>query len=287
VDAGSTDDSVEIIRKYVPWLTYWVAEKDRGQSHAINKGWARSTGDIWAWLNADDLYLPGAIGRAVEALHQDPANAILYSDGLRIDETLLRQKLVKGGSLDARLLLMGSNGLHIPQPTVFMRQFAVRAVGGLDESLPMAMDFDLWVKLSLRYRLGYLEGPPLAILREHALQKTNTRQFEGLRCALVVLERGFQDSRCPACVNFRGNNSYSRICLELAFLYLRNYKDYRKFISYFLSAWESQPAKTMQRLANKGITGLYRQMMPESIKRLIRRLRGTENRGWLTTGTGL
>ena len=70
IDGGSTDESVTIIEKYAPWLAYWVSEPDRGQSHAINKGFARATGEIYAWLNSDDYYWPGAIVIAARAVLQ-------------------------------------------------------------------------------------------------------------------------------------------------------------------------------------------------------------------------
>ena len=71
IDGGSTDGSVEIIKKYESKLTYWVSEPHRGQSHAINKGWQRATGEIVAWLNSDDTYEPDAIRRVVEFLQKN------------------------------------------------------------------------------------------------------------------------------------------------------------------------------------------------------------------------
>jgi len=281
IDGGSTDGSVDIIRKYEPWLAYWVSEPDRGQSHAINKGWERATGDILAYLNSDDLYCPGAIGRAMEGLRENPEYALVYSDGLWIDETSFHWKPCKSGPLDARHLLT-VKGTYIPQPTVFMRRSGLMAVGGLDKSLHMAMDFDLWVKLALRYPLGYLEGRPLAMLRDHALKKTSTRELEGLRCSLTVIDRGLQDPKCPPGITYRGNSVYAWLCLEMASFYFRKNKDYRNSIFYFLSAWKSQPAKTMRRLAGKGVVSLYRMLVPNLIQQSIRRLRGTENLGWLT-----
>src|SRR5437773_6556922 len=85
IDGGSTDGSVEVVKKYEPWLTYWVSEPDRGQSHAINKGWQRAHGDVLAWLNSDDTYNPDALRCAAEALQQNPAAGMVYSDMNYID----------------------------------------------------------------------------------------------------------------------------------------------------------------------------------------------------------
>jgi glycosyltransferase involved in cell wall biosynthesis len=86
IDGGSTDGSVEIIRQYAPRLAYWESGPDRGQCHAINKGLARARGEIVAWLNSDDLLLPGAVQAAVAALAACPEAALVYADGLWIDE---------------------------------------------------------------------------------------------------------------------------------------------------------------------------------------------------------
>lgn len=77
IDGGSTDGSVDILRQYFPWLTYCCSEPDRGQSHAINKGFARATGEILAWLNSDDLYYPGAIWRAAEAMTESGSDIVI------------------------------------------------------------------------------------------------------------------------------------------------------------------------------------------------------------------
>ncbi len=87
IDGGSTDGSLEIIKKYEPWLAYRVSERDRGQSHAINKGWQRARGEILAWLNSDDTYNPGAIRCAVEALRANPGVAMVSSEMTYTDDS--------------------------------------------------------------------------------------------------------------------------------------------------------------------------------------------------------
>jgi cellulose synthase/poly-beta-1,6-N-acetylglucosamine synthase-like glycosyltransferase len=87
-DAGSSDGSVEAIRKYEPWLTFWVSEQDRGQAHAINKGLARASGEIVAWLNSDDTYRPGALAAAAAAATRHPDAAVVYADANWVDTAL-------------------------------------------------------------------------------------------------------------------------------------------------------------------------------------------------------
>ncbi|WP_322508462.1 glycosyltransferase family 2 protein, partial [Anaerolinea sp.] len=86
VDGGSTDGSVDIIRRYADRLAWWVSEPDRGQTDAINKGFAHAHGEILAWLNSDDTYQPGAVRAAVEALEKHPEAAMVYGDAHYIDE---------------------------------------------------------------------------------------------------------------------------------------------------------------------------------------------------------
>ena len=84
LDGGSTDESVAVIERYAPWLAHWASAPDDGPAQAINRGLARATGDILCWLNADDLYLPGALWAAAEALTRQPAVALVYGEGLSL-----------------------------------------------------------------------------------------------------------------------------------------------------------------------------------------------------------
>ena len=86
IDGGSTDNSIEIIKKYEPWLTYWVSEKDRGQSHAINKGFEHATGEIYGWLNSDDYFLPRALKAFAQASIKDKNSVAWAGSALEINK---------------------------------------------------------------------------------------------------------------------------------------------------------------------------------------------------------
>ena len=85
IDGGSTDETVSVLESYRDRF-FWVSEPDRGQAHAINKGWKRAKGDILAWLNSDDMYLPGAISNAVRYLTDHPEIGLVYGDGYHVAE---------------------------------------------------------------------------------------------------------------------------------------------------------------------------------------------------------
>ena len=88
IDGGSTDNSLEVIRKYTDRISYWVSEPDEGQSHAINKGWSMATGDIIAWINADDVYCPGAFSLVAKAFENNPDAVMVIGSGSSYDITL-------------------------------------------------------------------------------------------------------------------------------------------------------------------------------------------------------
>lgn len=148
MDGGSTDGSVEIIRRYDPWITKWVSEPDRGQTHAINKGLSQGSGEIFTWLNSDDILVPNSLFHVAEMYRQNP-NAVGWVGGCYLispEGVLLTTELPRGLT-QAELADWYHTG-YIFQPSCFFSANAYRKIGGLDESLNYSMDFDLWIRLA-------------------------------------------------------------------------------------------------------------------------------------------
>lgn len=155
-DGGSTDASAEIIaqyaRDYPDRIRWWCSEKDSGQPQAINKGLARATGEVVAWINSDDCYLPGAISAAVRQLGSRPELGLVYGELELIDE---RGRCV--GDFRTREYTFAdqlTQRLTIPQPSSFWRSSVVRDVGGVREDLHYAFDFEYWIRIGRRYRIA-------------------------------------------------------------------------------------------------------------------------------------
>ena len=153
VDGGSTDGSVEIIHRYADHLAWWVSEPDQGQTDALNKGFARAKGEILAWLNSDDTYLPHAVSEAVEFLQGNPQVGMVYGDANLIDQDGQVIGRFPARQTDYPRLRRGY--VHIPQQASFFRTSLWRQVGPLDPTFFFAMDYDLWVRLAKISRLQY------------------------------------------------------------------------------------------------------------------------------------
>ena len=146
VDGGSSDGSVDIIRRYSNRLAWWVSEKDRGQTDAINKGFASTSGEILAWLNSDDTYEVNAVREAVAFLQNRPEVGMVYGDANFIDENGRIIGRFPAARTTYKRLRRGY--VHIPQQSAFWRADLWRKVGPLDPSFYFAMDYDLWVRLA-------------------------------------------------------------------------------------------------------------------------------------------
>ena len=189
VDGGSTDGTVDILTEY-PHLT-WVSEPDRGQSDALNKGFRQARGAIIGWLNADDVYRPGAIRTAVAFLRERPDVAGVYSDCSFIDEQGKPFYLSAARKFDIRTLLLED---YIPQPTVFLRRRAIEDAGPLDESLRYVMDWEYWLRIGACHRLARIPGVALASFRLCQGTKSNDKAPEFDLEYLRVLDALFKQA---------------------------------------------------------------------------------------------
>jgi glycosyltransferase involved in cell wall biosynthesis len=170
VDGGSADGSLGIIKKYAQQISWWVSEVDKGQTDAINKGFNRARGQIFAWLNSDDTYEPGAISAAVAYLQEHPDAGMVYADCNFIDEQGHVIGRFEAAQTDYKRLRQGF--VHIPQQAMFFRAGLWHQVGPLDPSFFFAMDYDLWVRIAARVPIKYLPGQTWANFRIHTSGKT-------------------------------------------------------------------------------------------------------------------
>ena len=178
IDGGSTDESIDVIKKFEKNITFWVSEPDGGQSDAINKGFQRASGDLVAWLNADDYYLPGAFQNVVKAYSINQKAPFYFGDGLRVDETgSVISPFFPSGTLyfDRQALVMGLN--YILQPSTFISRSSLELAGNLDTNLHYGMDSDLWMRLS-KFGEPCTIPATLSASREYAETKTASGSFK-------------------------------------------------------------------------------------------------------------
>ncbi len=171
VDGASTDGSLEIICSYADRLTWWVSEKDSGQSEAVNKGLRRARGEIVGWLNSDDIYLPGAVSAAVAVFGSSPDAAVVYGDALAIDADGKPFNLMCARQYSL-VDLMAFN--IICQPAAFMRRSVLERVGYLNPAYHLLMDNLLWMNLARLAPLVYVPQT-WAAARYHDQAKNRTR----------------------------------------------------------------------------------------------------------------
>lgn len=176
IDGGSTDGSIDILREYSGHFTYWVSEPDRGQSHALNKGFARATGEILTWLNSDDVLLPGALAAVGEIFAQYPQIQWLTGQPANLDANdHLRVFPLKTGRFRAfiRRGWYHGRGLgFIRQEGTFWRRGLWEKTGAsVNEEKHYAMDDDLWRRFAQHADLVTVDKP-LAAFRAHEAQKT-------------------------------------------------------------------------------------------------------------------
>jgi glycosyltransferase involved in cell wall biosynthesis len=175
VDGGSSDGSVEIIRKYASRLAWWVSEPDKGQADAINKGFQHAHGEIVAWINSDDLYYsPKTISHAVLALQAHPEVGMVYGDGVMVDGEL---RLLDWHRYQ-QYMLKDLLAFHVLlQPAVVMRQTALAEAGYLRAEFHMVLDHSLWIKIASRHPILHIDEF-WAVERTHEGAKTTAQAMK-------------------------------------------------------------------------------------------------------------
>jgi glycosyltransferase involved in cell wall biosynthesis len=157
IDGGSTDRTIDIIRKYEPWLAYWMSEQDRGQAQAINKGFRKATGDILAWLNADDLYEKGTLQQISQVLNAESGPHVVFGDSAFVDKWGSRVGTYKGVNRSFYRKLCYWRGWDVPQPTVFVSRSVLNSIGMLDENLHLALDYEWFLRAAELYEFVHLD----------------------------------------------------------------------------------------------------------------------------------
>jgi GT2 family glycosyltransferase len=189
IDGASSDGSLEIIKKYADKLAWWISEKDGGQAEAINKGFARASGDVVGWLNSDDYYLPDTISAAVKVFEDNPDVVLVYGNMLAVDEHGKTFNTLKYKQLSLEDLLCFQ---IIGQPAVFMRRSALQKTSGLDPSFHYLLDHLLWIQLAQHGRILHVDQTWSAA-RYHTEAKNRAKAAEFGREAFRILDVIKQD----------------------------------------------------------------------------------------------
>ena len=219
IDGGSSDGSVELIRRYAPWLTYWVSERDEGQNDAINKGWQRATGQMLAWLNSDDLYEPSALYHVAAAHAAHPTAGLLHGLCLEFDATGMTRMI--GGPYDmlTAITISFDKGGNVAQPAAFVTRQVMDRVGRLDTRLKQSMDKDLWQRTAALSEVVFLPQV-LARFRVHFEQLSQQRArdpnfFIGYE-RLMALKNLFSMSGLPTPVLRARRRALAKVHLDFA-----------------------------------------------------------------------
>jgi glycosyltransferase involved in cell wall biosynthesis len=190
MDGGSEDESVEILKSYGGHLEF-VSVRDRGQTDAINRGFARARGDILCWLNSDDLFVPGVIPRVVRAFEDHPHVDFVYGRGWNIAES---GEIEDAGVLTFDLWKLIHQRNFIQQPSCFFRRSLIDRVGPVDERLHYVMDWDLWIRFAA-YRGLYVDEF-WSYNRVHRQNKTQSGHFRRWAEIRRMVSR-YTDARWP------------------------------------------------------------------------------------------
>lgn len=171
IDGGSTDGTTELVMDYKEYVSYFKSEKDSGQSSAINEGFKQATGDIFAWINSDDFYLQGAFSQVASLFEKDSAIDVVIGAGEIVTKECVFLKDIRPMEMVRSNLLMWESDKWIMQQSCFWKAAIWHRSGGVDESLHLLMDYDLWLRYS-DFAKSCTTDSVLAVMRYYPDAKT-------------------------------------------------------------------------------------------------------------------
>jgi glycosyltransferase involved in cell wall biosynthesis len=243
IDGGSTDGSVDIIRKYEPWLAYWISEPDKGQADAINKGFERSTGQFLSWINSDDYFYPGFVHRTIVAFQARPEVDFLYSDVDVAWGTGGQKTRRYGESLpfEERLRTMR---MRIPQQSSMWRRSVVERVGVLDPRWHVVLDREFFVRVGLECKMEYLPGA-VALFRHHSQSKSISEKRQWITEMPIMYQEFFEREDLPGGILALKNETMSAAYMFCA-RYAYDCDGLVMYLKYVLKAVKAFPRLLLQ-----------------------------------------
>jgi len=239
IDGGSTDETVSILCEYESDPRFhWLSERDEGQSDAINKGWSRCQGDILAWLNSDDTYIPGAIRSQISFLESHASVDIVYGKAITVDTSGQYLGMLATRPFSQYELL---RLCYIPQPTVFLRRQTIERTGPVDVSFHYTMDYDYWLRASLNCVFAY-NPEMIAAFRLHQESKTVASAVRFNSESERAVRRYFQHDSVPALLQRRRNQICADLMLRLSIDYAWS-NDHAHALRYLYKSFAYHPLR--------------------------------------------
>ena len=191
IDGGSTDNTIEVVRRYESKITYWVSEKDRGQSHAINKGMQQATGEYLTWLNSDDWYLPGAVKAMMDLFKKTGADVVVGAGTIVDQEGKQIYGKAPTPTIDLNTLYHWHEGGNFMQPSSAFSRTAWSAAGEVDETVHIALDLDLWLRMAKAGCRYVTTDRQLSVALSHPGAKTTAfKDLMRLDCLITIIRHG-------------------------------------------------------------------------------------------------
>jgi glycosyltransferase involved in cell wall biosynthesis len=232
MDGGSRDNTVDVLKKYDHSITKWVSEPDKGQTHAINKGIKYATGEIIAYLNSDDLYLPESLKIAALYLTSHPDVSMVYGNILQIDKKgdVIEREETDDFDYDRLLSWI----IYVPQPATFIRGTIVHEIGLFDENLNLGMDQDYWVRIGLDHTIHHIREY-LACARMYPEIKSKSQYLEYIHEHTYILDKLFSDETASKKILLKKSKYYSSINYFAARGHIFQWKLIKGLIYFFRS----------------------------------------------------